>query len=170
MNEAKIQISFIPVNKYPAYRISNKGDVWSFKSNRQLKKKLDWQGYYQVQLWNDGGGKHVKLAKLVLENFTHNREPRMEVNHINGVKNDDRLENLEWVTRSENEKHAYLKGLQKPRRGELSGRSKLTQEEVVTARYYMNELGCNVSEMAKIFNVGAPAMSFIKNRINWSHI
>lgn len=67
--------------------------------------------YRLCQLWKDGKKENFKISILVARTFIPNTDNKTMVNHINGIKNDDRVVNLEWVTRSENAKHAYVTGL-----------------------------------------------------------
>jgi len=99
------------------YKISNLGQVKSLLDKngkcRDLIIKQDTAaGYRQVSLYLNGTLKRYKVHRLVLETFIG--KSKLQVNHINGVKSDNRLSNLEYVTQSENMKHAYLLGLEKP--------------------------------------------------------
>lgn len=98
------------------YQISNLGRVKSFWNTKEkiLMNLKDNFGYLKVCLCKDGKKKQFKVHKLVAEAYIPNIENKKEVNHINGNKADNRAENLEWCTRSENMKHAYKNGLQKP--------------------------------------------------------
>lgn len=93
------------------YQVSNLGRVRSFKSNRSkhghiMSLTISKRGYVRVTLYN-GGRKHCTVHRLVAKAFIPNLENKSEVNHIDGDKNNNRVDNLEWSTRSENMTHAY---------------------------------------------------------------
>lgn len=79
------------------------------------KNKAGNGGYYRVMISIKGKVKYVLVHILVALSFVDNPENKEQVNHINGNKLDNRAENLEWVTQSENMLHAYNLGLQKPK-------------------------------------------------------
>jgi hypothetical protein len=95
----------------------------------------------------------------------------LEVNHKNGIKYDNRANNLEWVTRQENEIHArdVLHALNPPR-GERAGKAKLTNHDVKTIRSLYSTSNYSQKELATLFNVSAKQISVIVNRIQWAHI
>lgn len=106
-----------PVNDYEKrYSVSNKGRVYSHKSKRCLKPFENEKGYLSIELWCDYKRKVVKVHRLVAETFLENPLLRKEVNHKDGNKRNNVVENLEWCTRSENLLHAYATGLKKPAR------------------------------------------------------
>lgn len=106
------------------YIISNYGEIISLPRYKQNKNKLQYvkprkickyvnknNGYVYVQLWNNSHYKNIRLHRLVAENFIKNKENKNQINHIDGDKENNRIDNLEWCTCKENIKHAYKTGL-----------------------------------------------------------
>lgn len=77
----------------------------------ERKRNDGKQGYLALQLYRDNKAKNCYVHRLVAEAFIPNPESKPTVNHINGDKHDNRAENLEWATYSENNIHAYVTGL-----------------------------------------------------------
>ena len=106
------------IEGYSDYEISNKGEVRSFKFGkiRILKQSMSGYGYLKVMLCNNGEKKQLRVHQLVLETFIGPCPDGKECNHQNGIKSENQLSNLEWVTSSENIQHAVQTGLkfQKP--------------------------------------------------------
>ena len=100
------------------YKISDMGNIFSVKrrgcSGGLRKHVMDSKGYYQVKLTTCYDYKILLVHRLIALHFIPNPENKFVVNHKNGVKTDNRIENLEWVTSSENQKHAYNTYLRKP--------------------------------------------------------
>lgn len=100
------------------YQVSNFGGVKSLNYNhtgkeRVLRPRLANTGYYLVGLWENGKKREKPIHRLVAETFINNPNNLECVNHINGIKTDNRIENLEWITRKENNIHAIRAGLVK---------------------------------------------------------
>lgn len=99
------------------YQVSNLGNVKSLKRNtaheRILKPKVDKGGYLCVNLTKNGIVKTYKIHRLVGLTFIPNPKNKYSINHINGNKTDNRVENLEWATYKEQVVHAVKMGLWK---------------------------------------------------------
>jgi hypothetical protein len=92
------------------------GKLYNHKTKKFKKWTKDTNGYMKTQIWVNGKPKNVHQHRLIAEQFINNPENKKQVNHKNGIKDDNRIENLEWVTQSENAKHSFANGLQKPTR------------------------------------------------------
>jgi hypothetical protein len=98
------------------YEIQCDGTLINLKTCNVIKWSKDTNGYMRAGLWHDGKCKTVAQHRLLAEYFIDNPECKLQVNHKNGIKHDNRLDNLEWVTQSENALHSFANGLQKPSR------------------------------------------------------
>jgi len=97
--------------KYDGYEVSDKGNFRSFVKNKNGKLLKIVQHYKKQYASVKIAGKWMSAHRLVAETFISNPHNKPQVNHINGIKDDNRVENLEWTTQSENLKHAYSLGL-----------------------------------------------------------
>lgn len=95
------------------YYIHPNGQVYSLLSKRFMKQHNDGNGYLIVKLRNNGMSKNYKVHKLVAEVYLENPNNLAQINHIDGNKLNNYLSNLEWVSASDNMKHAYKLGLKK---------------------------------------------------------
>ncbi|MEM7758018.1 MAG: NUMOD4 domain-containing protein [Cyanobacteria bacterium P01_A01_bin.40] len=145
MNEtletAKEDWSIIP--EYSKYQASNLGRIRNAKTLKVLKPYLTNRGYHTVGFWVNNKKKRLLVHRLVAMTFIPNPEELPEVNHLNGCKTDNRVNNLKWSTGSDNVAHAYLIGL---RRQKLS----TTDKELVLQ---LQQLGLTHRAIGKKLNV-----------------
>lgn len=97
---------YITIDKHPNYEVSNFGNVRN-KTTGTVRKLTNRNGYEKVRLNN----KDEAVHRLVADAFFDGYHDGLQVNHIDGNKSNNHLGNLEWVTSSENIKHAYRTGL-----------------------------------------------------------
>lgn len=93
------------------YSITSAGRVYSHRAKKYLKPRDNGKGYKKVRLMANGKDIQRPIYRLVAEAFLPNKHDRKEINHKDGIKDNDHLNNLEWSTRSENVKHAFKNGL-----------------------------------------------------------
>lgn len=111
MKEIWKDINLVPFNE--THIISNYGNIKVKKTGRLIKQRLDKDGYYQVNLYCNGLEKTKKVHRLVALTFVDGFKEGLVVNHIDGVKTNNFVGNLEWTTVSGNTQHAYDNGLEK---------------------------------------------------------
>lgn len=93
------------------YKISNLGNVINVKTNNFKKASIDTYGYYDIVLNKNGKHKHYRLHRLLASHFIANPNNLPCVNHINEIKSDNRLENLEWCTGAYNTQYSCNKAV-----------------------------------------------------------
>lgn len=106
------------------YQISNRGRVKSLARKRKgttntrdiMMKLCNKDGYNIVNLWKNKKKKTIKVHRLVAEAFIPNSDNKPYINHINAIRNDNTIQNLEWCTQKENILHAYKIGSRQTRR------------------------------------------------------
>ena len=145
-------------NKYTVY---DNGDIFSHYSSRLLKKTYSPTNGYLIC----GIG---YIHRIVATCFIGSIPVGYEVNHINGIKTDNRACNLEIVTKSENAKHAYRTGLAKPPSGERNGGAKLSNDACLELCYMLKE-GFSNREIGEFFGLHDRYVSLIRHGKRWGN-
>lgn len=139
-----------------------------------LKNVFDKDGYCLINLYKNNKSKTFKIHRLVALHFIENTLNKEQVNHINGIKTDNRIENLEWCTHSENMKHALINKLKIPLKGENCKVSKLTDKiviEILTKKKESNgKRNWGAKEICLKYNIKSTCISEVVSRRNWKHI
>lgn len=157
------------------YEISNKGRVRRLTVSASTPKgyifpiKITKSGYNRARLYKNGKPSYYFVHRLVLSAFIGKRSSKKwHVNHKNGNKLDNKLENLEYCTLQDNFKHAVRLGL--TAKGERNSKSKITEKQVKQFRklYYLQ--GFSSVEIARRFNLKSSLVNKCVNGETWSHI
>ena len=131
-----------------------------------IKPYNDKDGYLKVRLHENGKSKAFFIHRLISIAFIPNPENKPQVNHKDGIKDNNIVYNLEWVTASEQRQHAYDTGLQSAQ-GEKNGQSKLTREQVGEIRI-MYSYGYTQQNIADKYDISRAHVSGILNYNYWN--
>ena len=157
------------------YEVSSEGQIridshpyHKSKTGRLLEYRIR-NGYRSVGLTKKGRRRDFKVALLVAQAFIGQRPKGWFLNHIDGNKENDRLENLEYVTPSHNKRHALRLGLGIRglfQAGENHRNVKLTRETVLS----ILRSNASAASLARVHGVSPSNISMIRNRRAWTHI
>ena len=149
------------IRGYENYFISHNGDVWNDRTGRYINPTPDAHGYIRVNLSKSCIRKTHRIHKLVAIAFISNPNNLPEINHKNGIKEDNNLLNLEWCTHEENQKHGFETGL-------ISNdyKRKIDNAGVKVIR----ERGVSVKGYAKYFNVSETTIGDIQRGKTYKNV
>lgn len=170
------------------YKVSNRGEVMRMaqdiigkygdvyhkpehllKPSQGGKDAHNGNGYLQVHLFKNGNMKTQKIHKLVAEAFIPNPFLFPQVNHIDGNKLNNCVNNLEWCDAHHNVRHAYATGLMKSKNGESNGSHKLTQDAVdfIRSVYEPKTTRLGAQALAKAFGVDRHTVERVVKGESW---
>ena len=156
---------FVPITNQPRYTISNLGRVYSEKTKRFLKSFVTRNGYEAIYLCTKNKIYRYTVHSLVANHFLGNmKQPGFVINHWDGNKLNNRADNLQWTTSSENNKHTYRLGHNVPKYGEDHPLCKLSNAQVLE----INELIAKKfpqKEIASRYHISTGLINKIKKGI-----
>ena len=169
--EANIPNGFKQIPYSKTHAVNENGDVINIRRRDYIKQSLNHKGYPMVCLENK---RSRTVHRLVAEMFIPNPHNKPQVNHINGIKTDNNVNNLEWSTNAENIKYAFDNDLidrnliKINATGSNNNMSKLSESDVLAIRELAKDKPD--AEIAKCYNVSRPTITLIRNRKIWTHI
>lgn len=162
-------MNWLQIIECPNYVISDTGLIKNIRTNYIRKNMLKKDGYLHITLFYNKRFYHYLVHRLLMITFKPiNFQENLQVNHINGIKTDNDITNLEWVTRSENQKHACRTGLVS-NKGINNNFSILSNKDVLNIRRLSIE-GVKNNVIGKLYKTSPSNVSAIINRKAWKHI
>jgi hypothetical protein len=156
------------------YQISNIGMVKSFPRKHTngglLKSYLLSNGYHRIVLCKNSVPKAYSVHRLVAQTFIPNPLNLPEVNHKNGIKTDNRVENLEWCTRKNNSLHASKHNLYHPAKGENHPYSKLKEFQVKEIRKKYSTNNYTHLQLANEYSISDGTIYAIIHYKTWKNV
>lgn len=165
---------FKPIKNYEnSYQISNFGRIKSIPRNgtghkeKILKFTITNCGYYRTCLSQNDIKKYISVHRLVAEMFVLDPLSKPHVNHKDGNKLNNNVDNLEWVTCSENHKHAFKLNL-RDNKGDKASSRKLTSSDIREIRGLKGKV--LQKEIAKKYNITQSNISKIFSGVSWGYL
>lgn len=163
------------LNSFPDYSVSSCGNVRrnagspKCASNRVLKQSSYHNGYRRVSICSQGKARYCLVHRLIAEAFIPNPHSKPQVNHRDGDRTNNRVENLEWATNAENNQHAFKVLGRSVVRGSANGKAKLSEKTVYKIKKRIKE-GARNKELIAEFGVTNCDASLIRHERIWKHV
>jgi hypothetical protein len=145
------------------YIVFKNGDCFSLARNKIIKKVTNRQGYHQYTLAINGKNRRIGVHRLMAIVYIPNPENKAVINHKDGVRTNNTLDNLEWFTQKENVRDGYDRMF---RNEQIPHRAKLDKEKVLEIYKLINQ-GILTVEIARRFDVSLGAIRQINKRRTW---
>lgn len=165
--EGSYQVSNFGGIKSLSRKVNSKNNFPRIIKERTLTPVKKQNKYLSISLGNHN---QKDIHRLVAQAFIPNPDNKKTVNHKNGIKNDNRVENLEWATYTENIRHAFKSSLNVPLKGEERYNSKLTEDDVFQILQLNLMYGLKQTVVAKEYGVSIGMINVIIKRKAWKHI
>lgn len=159
---------FKEIPGFSGYYINESGDIYSNWKRGLLSTKTEVSGYKRVGIMKDAKQRHFFVHRLVAITFLDNPENKRTVNHKDGNKTNNSLDNLEWATDRENSLHATTNGL--AALGENHHKSKLTENDVLVVRHIHNNYEVSYSKISRHYGVSVSTIERAVTGKSWKHI
>lgn len=158
---------FKDIKGFSNYEISNHGNIRIKKTGRIRRASINNGKYRRLGLTKNGIAQNFFVHRLVAEHFIPNPNDLPQVNHIDGIKTNNNVKNLEWVSNSQNMNHAYGLGLSD--QGEKHYHAVLTNSQAKQI-FDMAWSGHRPKDIAEKFGVLPTSICNIKYKRSWKHI
>ena len=161
-------MEYFKIANLEGFEISKSGIIRNCNTLKIKSQYISSTGYYMISVSKNNKSKPYRVHRLLAETFIPTKDGCIFVNHIDGNKTNNSLDNLEWCTHLENMKHAFRTGLAN-NLNEKNGMSKLNRTDVIEIKKLLNN-GISQYKISKMFNVSRSAILKIKLGKTWSNI
>ncbi len=157
------------------YKISNKGNIKSLSRFHVPKDRIltgfkSNNGYVCIELSKEGFSSRFYVHRIMAIAFLPNPYNKPNINHKDGVRNNNNLDNIEWCTQKENIQHAHRTGLARVGIGEKQAHSKLKTNNINKIRSMYRTGAYTMKEIGDIYKVSYQSISDVVNFRTWKHI
>jgi hypothetical protein len=152
----------------PRYEINQESIIRVADTKKIKQQYIGSTGYYMISCSYNNKTKPLRVHRLLAETFIPNPNNLPDINHKNGIKTDNSIDNLEWCTHLENMQHAFKTGLAN-NTGEKNGQAKLNKEQVQEIRKLLAD-GISQYKIAKLYPVSRSAILGIKIGRLWANV
>lgn len=162
-----------PLIDFPNYEVSNFGNVKSLtkiKRGSNLSPSSRKKGYLQVQICRNNTVRSMYIHRMVWQTFMGEIPNGMEINHKDGNKHNNHIDNLECVTPQQNSQHSWSLGLCIPTQGMRSGRAKLTDDLVREIRFRYENEDISQPKLAREYGVSKTLIWDVVSGNRWKHV
>ena len=153
------------IEEYPNYSVSNLGRVKNKVSGKILKPQKDYKGYLRVRLYNQKLSRRFFVHRLVIEAFC--RESLQTVDHVNGVKSDNNLSNLRYLSREDNTRKSSIGHTHS--QGSKHHRASLVEKDVKQIKCLLR-MGLSIQDISKRYSNTYDTVYGIKKGRTWNHV
>ena len=153
------------------YYCTKSGTIWSRARSKKIKRKLslDQSGYNILSIMDLNSKQLSVRVHILIWIYFNGLIPKgLQINHKNGIKTDNRLENLELATHKENIKHSWKIGLREKCHGSKNHFSTIDEKTVNEIREWYDE-GCSPTKIAKKYDVSIQLVINVGLRKTWKH-
>lgn len=177
MEVENVEVEWKPIPSLKKYEASNTGLIRNSETLKVLKPQNNIFGYYAMTCRPEPYKQtNVRVHRAVAEAFLGECPDGYVVNHIDGNKHNNNIDNLEYVTSSENNQHAYDTGLKVAnmtnviKKGEEHYLSKVSEEQAIEILKYFYQTGYGSRKIAKHFNISRGTVDGIIRNRTWKHL